>query len=68
MKVPQNQIMWGYELEAHLAKFQPFQKLVKINICNEDLLQEINKENFGLDAHVEYGAWMIELIPSQTIK
>lgn len=67
LKTLQEDIKWGYELEAHLTKLKPYQKQVKITIDNEKLFKEIKEENTGIDAHVEYGAWMIELIPTKAI-
>ena len=60
-------IRWGFELEMHLGQLDHNAKTVKITIDNEKLFEDINKSQMGLDAHIEYGAWMIELVPTTAI-
>jgi len=50
-----------------LGKLNSVNRNVKIRIDNEKLFEDVNKSKLGLDAHVEYGAWMIELVPTNPI-
>ena len=50
-----------------MAAFNAKTKHVRAQTKNKPLFDKVNSLKMGLEAHVEYGAWMIELVPEKPI-
>ncbi len=48
-------------------EFNDTKRRSRLQTHNKNFFKKLRSLNLGLDSHVEYGAWMLELVPNRPI-